>query len=203
MTTESLTVIAIALVAVALVVVAYLASRSSKARRRELRERFGPEYDRALEEAGNNPRRAERALLSRQRRVERVHINELDEAHRVQFASGWAHAQTRFVDDPSAAVAEAHELIKTVMRARGYPVEDFERRVEDLSVDHANVVQHYRAAHALSEANRTGRADTEELRQAMVHYRALFADLLSEPQRMVSEPARPIRSSLREARRAG
>ena len=89
------------------------------------------------------------------------------------------------------------------MRARGYPVEDFERRVEDLSVDHANVVQHYRAAHALAEANRSGRADTEELRQALVHYRALFSELLSEPQRMVSEPARPIRGHLRDVRRTG
>ena len=203
MTTETLIVLVIAAAAVALVVVTMLASRTSKSRQHELRERFGPEYDRALTEAGNNPRRAERALLSRQRRVERLHINELDEAHRMQFASEWTHAQTRFVDDPSGAVTEAHELIKTVMRARGYPVEDFERRVEDLSVDHANVVQHYRAAHALAEANRSGRADTEELRQALVHYRALFSDLLAEPKRMVSEPARPIRGHLREVRKTG
>ena len=180
MTTETLIVIlVVAAAAVALLVIVAMASRSSKGKRQRLRERFGPEYDRALEHHGNE-RRAERDLAARERRVQRLHINELDAAHRVQFASDWAHAQTRFVDDPSAAVREADELIKTVMRARGYPVEDFERRVEDLSVDHASVIDHYRAARALAEANREGRANTEELRQALVHYRALFAELLEE-----------------------
>ena len=181
MSTETQVLIVVALAAVALLVVAILASRSSRSQKQRIRERFGPEYDRAIEQLGNE-RRAERELAARERRVQKLHINELDGAHRLQFSSDWAHAQTRFVDDPSAAVREADELIKRVMRARGYPVEDFERRVEDLSVDHANVVDHYRAARALAEANREGRANTEELRQALVHYRALFADLLEEPQ---------------------
>jgi FtsZ-interacting cell division protein ZipA len=181
MSTESQVLIVVVLAALALLVVAVLASRRSRSRKQRIRERFGPEYDRAIEQLGNE-RRAERELAARERRVQKLHINELDAAHRVQFASDWAHAQTRFVDDPSAAVREADELIKTVMRARGYPVEDFERRVEDLSVDHANVVDHYRAARVLAEANSEGRANTEELRQALVHYRALFADLLEEPQ---------------------
>jgi hypothetical protein len=179
MTTETLIVIVIA-AAVALLLIVAFASRSSKSRQQRLRERFGPEYDRALERHGSE-RKVERELAARERRVERLHINELDAAHRVQFRTSWGHAQTLFVDDPSAAVHEANELIKTVMRARGYPVEDFERRVEDLSVDHANVIDHYRAARVLAEANREGRANTEELRQAFVHYRALFAELLEEP----------------------
>jgi hypothetical protein len=98
----------------------------------------------------------------------------------------------RFVDDPAGATASADDLIKVVMRARGYTVEDFDQRVADLSVEHANVVQHYRAARALSDANREGRANTEELRQALVHYRALFADVL--------EPAQQPDPSLKEAR---
>jgi hypothetical protein len=192
MSTETQILIVVVLAALALLVVAVLASRKARIQKQRIRERFGPEYDRAIEQLGNE-RRAERELAARERRVQKLHINELDAAHRVQFASDWAHAQTRFVDDPSAAVREADELIKTVMRARGYPVEDFERRVEDLSVDHANVVDHYRAARSLAEANREGRANTEELRQALVHYRALFADLLEEPQaeRRTHEGARP------------
>jgi hypothetical protein len=191
MSTETQVLIVVALAAVALLVVAILASRHSRNQKLRIRERFGPEYDRAIEQLGNE-RRAERELAARERRVQKLHINELYEAHRVQFASDWAHAQTRFVDNPSAAVREADELIKTVMRARGYPVEDFERRVEDLSVDHASVVDHYRAARALAEANSEGRANTEELRQALVHYRALFADLLEEPraERRAYESAR-------------
>jgi FtsZ-interacting cell division protein ZipA len=197
MSTETQVLIVVALAAVALLVVAILASRNSRNQKLRIRERFGPEYDRAIEQLGNE-RRAERELAARERRVQKLHINELDAAHRVQFASDWAHAQTRFVDDPSAAVREADELIKTVMRARGYPVEDFERRVEDLSVDHANVVDHYRAARALAEANSEGRANTEELRQALVHYRALFADLLEEP----NAERRAYESARQEARGA-
>jgi FtsZ-interacting cell division protein ZipA len=197
MSTETQVLIVVALAAVSLLVVAILASRNARSRKQRIRERFGPEYDRTIEQLGNE-RRAERELVARERRVQKLHINELDAAHRVQFASDWAHAQTRFVDDPSAAVREADELIKTVMRARGYPVEDFERRVEDLSVDHANVVEHYRAARALAEANSEGRANTEELRQALVHYRALFADLLEDPQ----AERRAYESARQEARGA-
>lgn len=180
MTTDTMIVIALVAAVGLLLVLVVLSARNAKERRRHLRERFGPEYDRAIQERGSE-RQAERVLVARERRVQRLHINELDAAHRVQFQSAWGHAQTLFVDDPSGAVREADELINTVMRARGYPVEDFERRVEDLSVDHANVIDHYRAARVLAEANREGRANTEELRQALVHYRALFAELLEEP----------------------
>jgi len=145
----------------------------------ELRERFGLEYDRAVTEFGS-PARAERQLAARTRRVEHLRFRELNDVDRARFAASWSRVQVQFVDDPAAAATAASELIKEVMRARGYPVDDFDQRVADLSVDHAAVVQHYRAARTLSESSRTGRVNTEELRQAVVHYRALFADLLQE-----------------------
>jgi hypothetical protein len=170
----------IALVAIAIAMIAWLAVRSSRKRHVELRQRFGPEYDRAVSEFGTE-KRAERELLKRENRVNRLHLHPLREAERVRFEGEWRIIQARFVDDPSGAVTEANELIKAVMNAHGYPVRDFEQRVADLSVEHANVIQHYRAARSLADANREGRANTEELRQAFVHYRALFADLLDEP----------------------
>ena len=156
-----------------------LTTRESNRRRVQLRNRFGPEYERALADYGSEDL-AERALLTRAKRVKKLHLKDLGSETRVRHASAWQNVQRMFVDDPGRAVHEADQLIQTVMRARGYPVEDFEQRVADLSVDHPSVVQHYRAARALADANREGRANTEELRQAFVHYRALFADLLGE-----------------------
>jgi hypothetical protein len=150
-------------------------------RRRELRERFGPEYERLVAEYGDSAR-AEAELESRARRVRKLSIKELSPGERDAFARAWQETQERFVDTPGMAVRSAHELVERVMRARGYPVDDFDQRIADLSVDHAAVIQHYRAAHALHEANQQGREDTEELRQAMVHYRALFAELLGVPE---------------------
>jgi hypothetical protein len=161
-------------------IIAWLAMRSARRRHVELRQRFGPEYERAVSEYGNE-KRAERELVKREKRVNRLDLHPLREAERLRFEGEWRMVQTRFVDDPSGAVTAADELIQAVMHAHGYPVRDFEQRVEDLSVEHANVVQHYRAARILADANREGRADTEELRQAFVHYRALFADLLDAP----------------------
>jgi hypothetical protein len=149
-------------------------------RHAELKRRFGPEYDRQVEERGSVAR-AERELLAREKRVHKQRLRPLADADRAHFSAEWRAVQARFVDDPSGAVTAAHDLIKEVMRARGYAIEGFDQRVADLSVDHAPVVQHYRAAHELAAANREGRANTEELRQAMVHYRALFANLLEEP----------------------
>lgn len=181
MSSETLVIIGLCVMAlvVASVVALILSTRDSKRRRTRLQQRFGPEYERAVEEYGNEDR-AERALLTRAKRVQKLHLHELGTETRMRHASAWQNVQRMFVDDPGGAVHEADHLIKTVMRARGYPIEDFEQRVADLSVDHASVVQHYRAARALADANREGRANTEELRQAFVHYRALFADLLGE-----------------------
>lgn len=164
---------------IALVVAGMFSSRSSRSKREELRRRFGPEYDRAVERFGN-VEHAERELLARAKRVQKFKLHRLNDADQQRFTHAWQQVQVRFVDDPSGAVADANELIKHVMRGRGYPVEDFEQRVADLSVDHADVVQHYRAARVLALANSEGRANTEELRQAFVHYRALFAELLDD-----------------------
>jgi hypothetical protein len=165
---------------VALLIVAIVASRHrARVRRAELQRKFGPEYDRAVEEYG--PDRADRELLSRERRVGHFQSRELNAVDRARFLNSWASIQAQFVDDPGVAVTGANELINEVMRARGYPTEHFDQRVADLSVEHAAVVQHYRAAKSLADSNRNGQVNTEELRQAMVHYRMLFADLLQEP----------------------
>jgi hypothetical protein len=171
----------IALGAAVIAIVAALASRHrSRLLSAELRQRFGPEYDRAVQDYGSAAR-AERELAARTRRVKHLKFRDLNDADRTRFAASWSAIQAQFVDDPGKAVLQANELINEVMRARGYPSDDFEHRVADLSVDHAAVIQHYRAARALSEPNGDGQANTEELRQAVVHYRALFADLLQEP----------------------
>jgi bacterioferritin (cytochrome b1) len=140
-----------------------------------------------IEQKQGNVPAAERELVSRQRRIEHRHLKAIGDDERAQFAADWRNVQTRFVDDPSGAMQEADELIQRVMHARGYPNVRFEQRVADLSVEHAGVVQHYRAAHALAEANREGRANTEELRQAVVHYRALFDDLLEQQPKTKTE----------------
>ena len=180
-----------ALAHAALALIAPVGVRAPRTRHAELRHRVGPEYDRALEQRGSVSR-AERELLAREKRVHKQRLRPLREAERIQFLSDWRDAQSRFVDDPAGAVQAADTLIKAVMLARGYDTERFDQRVADLSVDHAAVVQHYRAAHELAEANREGRANTEELRQAVVHYRAMFADLL--------ERAEPTDGALEEAR---
>jgi hypothetical protein len=185
LTNEQWIAIAGLIVLAALVIGALVMARSSRKRRFALRERFGPEYDREVERLGSVGR-AERELMAREKRVHKQHLHPLPETQRIQFAADWRNVQTQFVDEPSEAVENAHALIKQVMVARGYTIERFDQRVSDLSVEHAGVVQHYRAAHELAIANREGRANTEELRQALVHYRALFKDLLEQPQ-MVAE----------------
>jgi hypothetical protein len=142
-----------------------------------LRESFGPEYDRAVHEH-HDQSRAERELEARRERVEALHIHALPAAERDRFAERWQSVQAQFVDDPVNSITEADHLVGEVMQARGYPVGDFEQRAADVSVNHPNVVENYRAAHAIAQRNRRGSSDTEELRQAMVHYRSLFTDLL-------------------------
>jgi hypothetical protein len=142
-----------------------------------LRARFGPEYDHTVRDVGDK-RRAEAALDARQKRVQRLHIKPLAESQLGRYREAWRAVQTRFVDDPKRAVAEADRLVADVMNARGYPVGDFEQNAADVSVDHPNVVTHYRAAHEIAGRSADGRAGTEDLRQALIHYRALFDDLL-------------------------
>jgi FtsZ-interacting cell division protein ZipA len=169
-----LIVIVIAIVAI-LIVAAILISR--RRRSDHLRSRFGPEYDRAIEGKGDRGK-AEAELASREKRVEKLDIRPLDESERKRFIERWSEIQARFVDDPPRAVAFADALLAEVMKARGYPVSDFEQRAGDISVDHPRVVEHYRAAHDIAVRHEHGQASTEELRQAMIHYRALFDDLV-------------------------
>ena len=149
----------------------------SRVRSQRLRQRFGPEYDRTIRTEGN-VRKAEAALEARAKRVANLHIRPLVAADADRFDAAWRAVQTRFVDDPRGAVTEADRLVGEVMAARGYPVGDFEQRVADISVDHPDVVMNYRAAREIALQHAAGKASTEDLRQAMVHYRALFTDLL-------------------------
>ncbi|MEO8329258.1 MAG: hypothetical protein ABI586_04555 [Candidatus Nanopelagicales bacterium] len=169
-------IVAVAVVAV-MAIGGFALMQSQKKRSEHLQEKFGPEYDRALGESGNK-KDGEAQLRERQERVEQLHLRELETDERVRLSQAWATTQARFVDDPPKAVAEAQSLVDEAMNARGYPMGDFAQRAADISVDHPNVVSNYRAARAIAEANEQGRADTEALRQAMVHYRELFDDLL-------------------------
>ena len=148
-----------------------------KRRTEELRTSFGPEYDRAVREHEDKSK-AERVLEERKERVEQLHIRPLPDEDRERFAEHWRSVQAQFVDDPAGATREADRLVGEVMQARGYPVGDFEQRAADVSVNHPRVVQHYRAAHGIALRHERSEAGTEDLRQAMVHYRALFEDLL-------------------------
>jgi hypothetical protein len=168
----------IAIVAIAVAVVVVLAVIAAMQRRsRELRRRFGDEYDRVVREAGDRLR-AEAELAAREKRVGKLELKPLSVNDRQRFSGAWVALQARFVDDPKGAVAEANRLVKEVMMARGYPVTDFEQRAADLSVDHAHLVTNYRAAHDIAAKSVRGAASTEELRRAVVHYRALFEELL-------------------------
>jgi len=165
-------------IVIGIVLVVGAASAAYRQRRsRGLKDRFGPEYERAVAERGGRWK-AESELAARQRRRKELDIRPMDPASRERYAKDWRSAQARFVDDPSGAVGEADRLVMVVMRERGYPMEEFEQRSADISVDHADVVDDYRAAHGISLANDHGQANTEDLRQAMVHYRRLFENLL-------------------------
>lgn len=146
-------------------------------RSEQLRSEFGSEYKRTVETTGDK-RAAEAELRERQERVEALDIRPLPANERDSYAQQWREVQARFVDEPGTAITDADALIGKVMEARGYPVSDFEQRVADVSVGHANVVEHYRAAHEIASRRDDLSTDTEALRQAMVHYRALFEDLL-------------------------
>lgn len=168
-----------AIVVVAVLVIGAVVAYSLMQRRRteRLTERFGPEYQRTVEATGGQ-REAERELEARQKRVEQLEIRRLSVDERDRYLARWKETQGRFVDDPPGAISEADMLVQQVMRERGYPMTDFEQRAADISVDHPQVVEEYRAAHAVAERDANDGVETEDLRQAMVHYRALFDDLL-------------------------
>jgi hypothetical protein len=175
-------VIAAVIVLVLVALAAWLWSRRKQSER--LVQRFGPEYERTLHQHGDRTK-AEAELRSREKRVEKLRIVPLSAADARQFAQSWRELQGRFIDNPKGVLLDADRLVRELMLRRGYPMGDFERRAADISVDHPSVVDHYRAAHTIADRDHRGEANTEDMRQAVVHYRALFDELLE-----VREPAR-------------
>jgi hypothetical protein len=171
--------VAIVIILVVLLAVLLLRSRRSQGLQRD----FGPEYERAVEERGDR-RQAEAELAERRDRRASLDVRPLEPGARERYAERWQVAQRRFVDQPAEAVGEADALVSAVMSERGYPVsEEFDQRAADISVDHPVVVEHYREAHRISLRTTAGEAGTEDLRQAMVHFRALFDELLGHEER--------------------
>jgi hypothetical protein len=161
----------------------------------KLKERFGPEYGRTVNELGGRTK-GESELKAREKRVERLEILPLAPPEAARFSEAWQALQGRFVDNPKGVVVQAEQLVRELMEKRGYPMGDFERRAGDISVDHPDVVANYRAAQAIAVRDQRGSADTEELRKAVVHYRALFDELLE-----VREPRQDIIAEKRVAAR--
>ncbi|MGB7624684.1 MAG: hypothetical protein WBN92_20250 [Terriglobia bacterium] len=178
-TTQIAIVIALAVIVVAgITILLFIRKRRTE----RLRTQFGgAEYTRAVKEGGSR-RKAEAALDGRAERVEGFHIRPLAPGDRARFVESWARIQARFVDGPGGAVTDADQLLGDVMSTRGYPVSDFEQRAADISVDHPLVLENYRAAHQCALRQTKGQASTEDLRQAMIHYRTLFEELVAEPE---------------------
>ncbi|HEY2307350.1 MAG TPA: hypothetical protein VGI05_15850 [Streptosporangiaceae bacterium] len=181
---------AIVAIIAAVVVVVLVIGLVSAARRRKLQQRFGPEYDRVVGETHSH-RKADAELAERERRVRSLDIRPLDETVRVKYEGEWTAIQERFVDQPGQAVAQAGMLVTSVMKDRGYPTDDHDQILADLSVEHANTLDHYRTAHQVSLQAEEGSAGTEDLRLAMLHYRALFGDLLGQPAAAGAESPAP------------
>jgi hypothetical protein len=177
-----------ALIVVAILVAIAVALVVRRRRSEQLKRRFGTEYDRTVIQQHGDSRRAEETLLEREKRVEAFPLRTLTPVDREAYAMEWATVQRRFVDDPSAAVGSADRLVNRIMTDRGYPMTDFDQRAADISVSYPAVVQNYRAAHEIVLRHADGHATTEELRQAMVHYRSLFDELLTPAESSNVEP---------------
>ncbi len=179
------TVIVISLVALAVIALLVWASARRKQqqahKREQLRERFGPEFDREVQEQGSEQKAAHR-LDDVAKTRDKLEIRELSPSQRERYTTDWTSVQAAFVDAPDAAVRDADRLVGAVMRDRGYPVDDFDAKIDMVRADHPNIAEHYRAAHAVRDRTGDGGAGTEDLRQAFVHYRALFAELLGDRQ---------------------
>jgi hypothetical protein len=177
-TTEMAAIIAFVIVIASIATWLFLRKRRTE----RLRSKFGgAEYARAVKEGGNR-RHGEAGLEQRTDRVESFHVRPLTPGDRARFLDSWRKIQARFVDGPADAVAEADQLLGDVMSTRGYPVSEFEQRAADISVDHPLVLENYRTAHEIALLQTKGQASTEDLRQAMIHYRTLFEELVSEPE---------------------
>ena len=171
------------LVFAALVVVGLVIISMRKREGERLRQKFGSEYDHQVEAAGGSRAKAEAALLKREHKMKKIEIRPLEPVQREGFRAQWTEVQAKFVEDPQRAIAFADALVADVMNARGYPVEDFDQRAADISVDHPEVVQNYRAAHEIARRHEAGKAGTEDLRAAMLGYRRLFEELLGAEER--------------------
>ncbi|WP_329112708.1 hypothetical protein [Streptomyces sp. NBC_01353] len=170
----------LAIIIPAVVVITLIAVATVLAmRRRRLQERFGPEYERTVEDTGSR-RVAEHDLAEREKRHDSLELQPLPSRERERYAREWDGVQEQFVDHPDAAVHDADRLVTSLMQARGYPTENFDQQVRDLSVEHGRTLQHYRAAHEVDSLSTRREATTEQLRGAMVHYRALFDELLTD-----------------------
>ena len=169
-----------AAVVLIIAVLAWLYIRQRRSTTADLRQKFGPEYERAVLEHGSE-RKAEAKLADREKRVEKLELRPLEPEERSRFTDRWRRIQSAFVDDPGTALTDADRLVGEVMTARGYPSADFEERSADVSVDHAEVIDSYRKAHAIALRNQKGEAGTEDLRQAMMAYRTLFDELIGAP----------------------
>jgi hypothetical protein len=192
--------ILIAAAAVLLVVAIVVMAMRKRKRTEQLQSQFGPEYDRTLESADSR-RKAESELAARQERREQLDIRPLSSAARERYMTQWTTVQAQFVDNPSAAVASADTLIQSVMGDRGYPVDDFDSRAADVSVDHPHVAENYREGHRLAEQSAKGNGSTEDLRHAMRHYRALFDELV-EPDSDADAPTTRGRTDTTTTQRA-
>jgi hypothetical protein len=175
------TLIVIAVVVILVIVtLAWLYVRKRKSTTAGLKQKFGSEYDRAVLAHGSE-RKAESKLEDREKRVEKLQIRDLNSTEHERYSKRWAFIQSGFVDSPKGAVTEADDLVSSVMEARGYPVSDFDQRAADISVDHPRVVENYRSAHGIALRVGKEQATTEDLRTAMIHYRALFEELVQVP----------------------
>jgi len=167
-------------VVVAVALASWLYVRRQRSTTASLRQKFGPEYDRAVLAHGSE-RKAEAKLADREKRIEKLNIHDLDPVEHESYSKMWQAVQSRFVDSPKGAVAEADDLVSCVMKARGYPVSDFDQRAADISVDHPRVVENYRSAHEIALRVGKDAGTTEDLRTAMIHYRSLFEELVQVP----------------------
>ncbi len=169
------------LIAIGAIVLAAIVVRQMMVTRRtsELRDRFGPEYDRVASDMDSR-RDVEAELRHREERRDEFDIKPLPDDSRERYQESWRDVQAQFVDDPRGAIGTADKLLKSVMAERGYPIEDFDQRAADLSVDHPDVVQNYREGHRIAEESKNNGTSTEDLRQAMKHYRALFEELVGQ-----------------------
>src|ERR1700689_1479666 len=173
-------IVLIAAVIVIIALGAWLYVRKRKSTTAGLRQKFGPEYERAVVTHGSE-RKAEAKLADREKRVEKLNLRDLTSMERERFSKQWESVQSRFVDSPRGAVAEADDLVSSLMKTRGYPVSDFDQRAEDMSVDHPGVVGNSRSAHDIALRVGKNGASTEDLRTAMIHYRSLFVELVQTP----------------------